>query len=437
MKHLDQNVIVNEIDQYLRRLFPIQRSITGEGNRKTLRILKELVPLKIKEYSSGTEVFDWVIPDEWNIRDAWIKDANGNKIIDYKQSNLHVVSYSEKVHKTITFEELKNRLHYHDELENAIPYVTNYYKRDWGFAVTQKQYNNLSKVNGPLEVCIDSMFNQNGSLSIGELLIPGSSDKEILLSTYICHPSLANDNLSGSVMTAFLARELMELPKPKHSFRIIWVPETIGAISYIAMNNEIINRIKQGMVITTVGGPGEFGYKQSYNKDHSINLVIESIFNDEEISFKKYPFDMHGSDERQYSTQGYRINMASITKDKYYEYPYYHTSLDNLEYISSKNMVKSLDLHLKVINKLDIEPIYKNLYPNCEVMLSKHGLYPHKGPHSPVGDTSDLDIILWLLWLCDGQMGSYQIEKRLAVPRSQLDRVINELLDNNLLEQVI
>tara|TARA_Y100001970_G_scaffold289539_1_gene420294 strand:- start:2863 stop:4173 length:1311 start_codon:yes stop_codon:yes gene_type:complete len=433
MKVLEKNDLINKIDQYLKTLFPIQRSITGKGNRKTLQILKEVVPLEIKEYASGTEVFDWIIPDEWNISDAWIKDAYGNKIIDYKESNLHVVSYSERVHKTITFAKLKKRLHYHNELENAIPYVTSYYKRDWGFAVTKKQYEILSKINGPLEICIESKFNKNGSLSIGELVIPGTSDKEILLSTYICHPSLANDNLSGPVMTAFLAKQLMLLPKPKHSFRIIWVPETIGAISYLAMNQNIMNHIKTGLVITTVGGPGKFGYKQSHNKNHSINLAIENVFIEEGIEFIKYPFDMHGSDERQYSTQSFRFNMASITKDKYYEYPYYHTSLDNLDFISSENVYQSLILHLKVLMEIDAEPVYENQFPSCEVMLSKHNLYPHKGPHSPVGDTSDLDLILWLLWLCDGEMGLYQIKKRLGVPDSDLDRVINQLLDEKLI----
>jgi len=432
--------VIKEIDHYFQRLFPITRSITGAGNRKTLRILQELVPLEIKEYSSGSHVYDWIIPDEWCINDAWIKDENGGKLVDFQESNIHLVSYSEPIHKTMDFSELASKLHTHSVLSNAIPYRTSYYKRDWGFCVTYAQKEILRRAKGKLEVCVDSSFNEKGSLTIGELLIPGESSQEILISTYICHPSLANDNLSGVVMTTFLARELLKASKLKHSYRIIWVPETIGAITYSAMNEAVMKEIKFGFVVTTVGGPGKFGYKQSFNKSCGINLLIEDVFRDRRIDFITYPFDICGSDERQYSTQGFRVNVASITKDKYYEYPYYHTSLDDTSYVKAEYIFETLEIYLDVLNKLNIQdldkkksdsflknhkPTYKNNYPNCEVMLSKHGLYPNIGGGVlPVTDKlGELDLILWLLFLCDGEHSINKISKLLDVEQDELEKV--------------
>jgi len=454
-----------EIDRYMYRLFPITRSITGSGNRETLRILQELVPLTIKEYQSCTPVYDWIIPDEWLVRDAWIKDHKGNKLVDFQQSNIHLVSYSEPVHKTISFEELKARLHTHPELPDAIPYRTSYYKRDWGFCVTHKQYEVLRKTGGPLEVRIDSEFNSNGSLTIGELLIPGESDHEILISTYICHPSLANDNLSGAVMTAFLVRELLQQPKLNYSYRIIWVPETIGAIAYCAMNEVVMKKISTGLVVTTVGGPGAFGYKRSYNKNHPINTIIEEVFQEEGLfpsslslqpsTYKTYPFDIHGSDERQYSSQGFRINIASITKEKYYEYPYYHTSLDNLDFVKGEQIEQTMKLHLKALKKLNAlefsalipsslplnleSGAYKNLYPNCEVMLSKHGLYPKTGGSQipKIGGRDELDLILWLLFWCDGQCSISDIANKLSMDSMVLEKVANKLEQRRVLERAV
>jgi len=329
--------IATEIDSYLQRLFPIMRSITGPGNRETLRILQELVPLEIQEYLSGKEVYDWIIPDEWQVRDAWIKDKDGNKLIDFQKCNIHLVSYSEPVHDWFTFDELKEHLHFHDEFPEAIPYYTSYYNRDWGFCVNQAQYRQLSECEGRLEIMVDSDFDPYGSLTIGELLIPGRSEQEILISTYICHPSLANDNLSGAVMTAYLARELLER-ELQWSYRFVWIPETIGAIAYCAMNEKAVREIDAGLVVTTVGGPGTLGYKQSWQKDHYINSLIEKTFCESGKEFVTYPFDIHGSDERQFSSQGFRINMATVCKDRYYEYPQYHTSLDDLSFVNGRQI---------------------------------------------------------------------------------------------------
>jgi aminopeptidase-like protein len=431
-------VLVDEIDHYLKQLFPINRSITGPGNRETLHILQEIVPLEIKEYPSGATVYDWVIPDEWQVLDAWIKDSDGNKLVDFHLNNIHLVSYSEQVNKKMNFEELRSHLHYSEELPEAIPYRTSYYKRDWGFCVTQAQYDLLQEAEGLMEVYIDSVLDSEGSMSIGELLIHGKSEQEILISTYICHPSLANDNLSGVVMTAFMARELLKRECLKHSYRIIWVPETIGAIAYCAMNEAQMKKIKSGFVVTTVGGPGQFGYKQSFDSNHPINPAIEAVFKDEEIDFIKYPFDIHGSDERQYSSQGFRINTASISKDKYYEYPYYHTSLDNLDFISAKCIQQSLELHLKVLHKMDYERVYRSRYNTCEVMLSKHNLYPEVGGAylNEVGGYTDLDLILWILFWVNENTTLRSLAHHLGVDFVVLESVAEMLVEKGILEYV-
>ena len=265
------NFLEKEIDEYLHRLFHISRSITGAGNRETLTILKEIIPLDVVEYRSGEKAYDWTIPDEWSVNEAWIKTPNGDKAVDFSKNNVHLVGYSQPINKKLTFEELKSHLHVHPLIFDAIPYRTSYYKKDWGFCLTEEQYDTLSKFKDKFHVFIDSEFDNDGSLSIGELLIPGESKKEILISTYICHPSLANDNLSGLLLSAFLARNISKANMNKYSYRFIWVPETIGAIVYCANNENILKNIDLGLVVTTVGGPGNFGYKRSLDSSHRIN----------------------------------------------------------------------------------------------------------------------------------------------------------------------
>jgi aminopeptidase-like protein len=431
--------LINEINHYLKRLFPICRSITGDGNRETLQILQEIAPLEIKEYPSGTPVYDWVIPDEWQVRDAWIKDAKGNKLVDFTKSNIHLVSYSEPVNREISFADLEPHLFYHHKLPEAIPYRTSYYKRDWGFCVTQAQYTALSEAPEPFEVVIDSQFKPDGSLTIGELIIPGKSAQEILISTYICHPSLANDNLSGMVMTAFLARELMS-NKFKYSFRLLFVPETIGAIAYCAHNELAMRNIHCGFVVTTVGGSGKVGYRQSWDGNHYLNTIVENVFGDNALDdYEIYPFDIHGSDERQYSSQFFRINTVSITKDKYYNYDYYHTSLDDLNFISAKYIHDVMLLHIDAIERIGKVIVYKNLLPKGEVMLGKHSLYPKSGGGQlpSYGAKTELDLILWILFYCDGRKPLQQLSSLLTVPLDHLVEIAERLTEKNILERIL
>lgn len=429
--------IVAELDHYLRRLFPLCRSITGEPNRETLRILQEIIPLTIHEVPTGKTVYDWTIPDEWTIRDAWIADANGHRLVDFQASNLHVVSYSEPVDAVMNWEELQPRIHKHPDLPEAIPYRTSYYKRDWGFCVTHAQYAELKKQQGELTVVIDSEL-KPGSLSYGEILIPGQSSQEILLSCYICHPSMANDSLSGVLLTAFLARYIAELKERHWSYRIVFVPETIGAIAYCALNETAMKQIDMGFVITTVGGPGKFGYKKSFDSTHPVNAMIESVLTESGVDFITYPFDIHGSDERQYSSQGFRINVATICRDRYYEYPHYHSSLDDLKFVTPQQIEETLEHYVRLIDKLEARRVYRNRIPYGEVMLSRHNLYPTiGGKQLPVfGGKTELDLILWLLFLCDGKLDIDYIAKCLGASVEILSCLADSLVDKGVLEVV-
>ena len=428
-----------EMQEYLERLLPICRSITGDGNRETLEILREIIPLKVKEYPTSKKVYDWEIPQEWNIKEAWVKDSQGNKIIDFKNSNLHIVGYSVPISKNLKFKELKKHLHYKECLPDAIPYRTSYYQKDWGFCLS---YNDFQKYFNDeydeYEVYINSSF-KDGSLSIGELLVPGFSKKEFLIYSYICHPSMANDSLSGVIVAAFLARELLKM-KPYYSYRIVWVPETIGAIAYAFHNEQKMKSIDAGFVITTCGGDDIFSYKQSRDQNHYINQFVENAFKNSGLGFKTYPFDIRGSDERQYSSLGFKINMTSIFRGKYYEYDYYHTSLDNLKYVTGKNLQSSLSLYLETIIILEKQIFYSSHEFHCETMLSKHGAYPVFGGEQVFSDSgrsySETDLILWLLFYCDGNLPLSKIAKDINVDFDKLLQVAEKLVNKSILNRL-
>lgn len=423
------------IDSYLRRLFPLHRSITGDANRTTLKILQELIPLQILEYSSGESVYDWTIPQEWQIHEAWIKNRQGEKIVDLNNNNLHVVSYSRPVHAFMNLAELKPHLHYLQDQPRAIPYRTSYYQDDWGFCLSYLEYQRYFSDDGPYEVYINAEHFP-GSLSIGELLIPGRSTKEILISTYLCHPSMANDNLSGVLTTALMAQTLMQIDL-QHSYRVLFVPETIGAIAYCCHHEQQMQQVSVGLVVTTTGGPGAYGYKQSYCREHWLNEMVEAVFLRHKIDFTVYPFDPHGSDERQYSSPAFRIPCVSLCKSKYYEYPEYHTSLDNLKLVKAETIANSLQLYEDLLFLLDQNVVFENLKPYGEVMLSKHDLYPKTGAAFIPDKTgySELDYILWLLFLCDGTQSLWDIAKRLGVEQHRLFEIAGQLEAKGILKR--
>ena len=428
---------VDEIDATLRALFPLCRSLTGRGNRETLRALGEVIPLRVHEYAAGAKVYDWTIPDEWNAREAWIQDASGRRLVDFAANNLHLVGYSAPARGAFTLAELTKHLHWREDLPEAIPYRTSYYARDWGFCISFEQYlrDFASLPEGTLfDVLVDTEFSR-GSLSVGELLIPGDTRQEILLSTYFCHPSLANDNLSGTVLTAYLARELLRR-RTKYSYRVVFAPETIGAIAYCAHNEAAMKAVDCGFVVTCVAGRGPWGYKASIDEGHRINRIVEETFAEFSLPVLRYPFDPHGSDERQYASPGFRINTVTISKDKYYEYKEYHSSLDTLAFISADALSRTLLLYLCALEKLEDEVFYKSVNPHCELMLSPRGLYPASGGGMLPGRNSgrELDLILWLMMLCDGATSLRDIARRANLPCAALGGMAALLAEKGLLE---
>jgi aminopeptidase-like protein len=425
----------NKINQFLKDLFPIHRSLAGSENRATLRYIKKFIPIKILEIPTNKKVFDWKVPYEWSVKEGIIKDKNNKELINLKNNNLHVMSYSKSVNLRLSWRKLKEKLHTHTKLKKAIPYRTSYYKKDWGFCVNSTQYNKIKSSKGPYQIKIDSNF-KKGFMSIGELLIKGKSKKEILISTYICHPSMANDNLSGVIVTSFLSKYILS-KKRKWSYRILFIPETIGAISYLSIKKNIMSKIDCGLNISTVGGPGQFGYKQTFEKNHYLNNMIDNVFKENKINYKKYTFDINGSDERQYSSPGFRINIGAITKDKYYEYPYYHSSLDDLNFVKSKNLKKTLDIYSLVIDKFEKREIYiSNI--NVEAFLTKHKLFKKVGgSFLKKSVLSDVEVINWIIFLCDGKHSLDEISKATNIPLKIIKKFIKKLLHKNIISKYI
>ncbi len=425
-----------EVDALLRELFPVPRSLSGPANRETLRILQKHVPLQIRSYPSGAQVYDWRIPPEWRVAEAWLAGPDGVKLLDYKINPLHLVGYSVPTRGTFSLAELRPHLHWREALPAAIPYRTSYYKQNWGFCLSYEQYLRDFAVHPEdalFTVHVDTELTP-GALDVGELVISGQSKSEVLLSTYFCHPNLANDNLSGVVLTAFLARELLRR-KNRYSYRVLFVPETIGAIAYCAHNEATMRAIDAGFVITCVAGKGPWGYKACFNPEHRLNRIVEETFAELSIHPLRYPFDTHGSVERQYASPAFRINTVSICKDKYYEYPEYHCSLDDLSCVSARALSDTLQLHLRAIEKLEAERFYRSANPACEVMLSPRGLYPDGGGGMMPGQNSgqQLDSILWLMMLMDGHTSIQDAAARTGLPLDTLIKMAEFLSGQGLL----
>ena len=366
-------------NQAKNELFPICRSITGDGVRKTLKIIKKnFSSLKIKEVPSGQKVFDWTIPPEWNINNAYVIDKYNNKIIDFKNNNLHIVNYSYPINKILTKKELLKHVHSLPNKKNAIPYVTSYYKKDWGFCTTHKQkieidknYKNQDK----FKVVINSNFKKKGHLTYGELLLKGKSSQEILISTYICHPSMANNELSGSIVSMGLINNFKKLKNLKKSIRFIFIPETIGSITYISKNwHNLKQNLIGGYNLSCIGDEREYSCMYSKYGDTQADKALNKAFNALKISFKTYSFLKRGSDERQYNSPGVDLPIASVFRTKYGEYPEYHTSLDDFNVVTQKGVNGGYKVVKKAINILlnKIIPISTIL---CEPQMSKKGLY--------------------------------------------------------------
>lgn len=412
-------------------LFPICRSITGNGIRQSLNILKRHLPgLQLFEVPTGTQVFDWTIPEEWNINDAYIIDPKGNKIVDFQESNLHVVGYSTPVNKTIPLDQLQEHLYSLPHQPDAIPYITSYYQKRWGFCLTHKQRQAL--IPGDYQVYIDSSHS-NGSLTYGELILPGESTEEIFLSTYICHPSMANNELSGPAVTTFIAKWLTGLDKRRFTYRIIFIPETIGSITYLSRNLSMMKEnIQAGFNLTCIGDDLAYSCLTSRYGNTLADRVVYHVLSHLHPGFKHYSYLDRRSDERQYCSPGINLPVATIMRTKYGAYPEYHTSLDNLDFISPEGLAGGYE-----VVKLCIACLENNLYYNarilCEPQLGKRGLYPTLSTKDSQGLVRDM---MNLIAYCDGKNDLLSIAEIINVPMWALFDLINQLMDNQVIDQV-
>jgi len=426
------NNISNKIYTLAKELFPINRSITGNGVRKSLDILKREIPnLAIHEIPTGTKCFDWNIPKEWNIQDAYILTPDGQKICQFKENNLHVVNYSISVNKTISLKELQSHLHSLADMPTAIPYITSYYKETWGFCLSQDERDNLK--DGEYMVVIDSTL-EDGSLTYGELLIKGQSEKEIFLSTYVCHPSMANNELSGPVVTAYLAKWIDSLKNRRYSYRIIFIPETIGSIAYISKHLSIMKKnMIAGFVVTCIGDNRSYSFLPSkYGNTYADKVTLFSLEN-YQPDFNKYSFLDRGSDERQYCSAGVDLPICSIMRTKYWEYPEYHTSLDNMDMITPDGLYGGYNILKKTIEILETNKIYIST-TLCEPQLGKRGLYD-SGKHASSNIVDKVRKIINFLAYADGTNDLIEISKILTIEYFELLDLVDLLLEKELIKE--
>ena len=411
-KFSSKKIIGYDIHRLAKKLWPLNRSITGEGVRKTLSIIsKEIPKLKIHSVPSNTKAFDWIVPKEWIVKKAYIVTPEGKKICDFSKNNLHLISYSIPFKGSISFNELKKHLHTLPKQPKAIPYVTSYYKKRWGFCLTHDEFKTLKK--GTYKVIIDShLF--NGELNYGELLIKGRSNKEIFLSTYICHPSMANNELSGPSVTTFLSKWLITKSETNYSYRIIFIPETIGSIVYLSRNlKKMKKNIIAGFNISCVGDDRAYSYIPSRKGNTISDLVSKHILKWIDKNFKKYSWLDRGSDERQYCAPGIDLPVASITRTKYGKYPEYHTSLDNLvNVVTPKGLNGGYSALKKAIEAVENNKKYKTNIM-CEPQMSKRGLYPTL---SIKKSDNKIKLMMDFISLCDGKSTLLEIAEILNVP---------------------
>jgi len=410
-------------------LYPICRSITGEGVRRTLALLQREIPLSVHEIPTGTPVFDWTVPKEWNIRDAWIKNSRGRKVVDFERSNLHVVNYSMPVHATLSLEELKEHLFSLPEHPEWIPYRTSYYQEAWGFCLA---HNDLAALEDDrYEVLIDSSL-QEGCLTYGEYFLPGDTPDEVLISCHICHPSLANDNLSGIAVGVFLAKILAERGR-RYSYRFLFAPGTIGAIAWLARNQGTAMRVKHGLVLTCVGDGGGLTYKKSRRRTAEVDRSMELVLRESGSTYRILDFSPYGYDERQYCSPGFNLPVGCLMRTPWGQFAEYHTSADNLEFIGPSQLAGTLEACVRLTEVLEANRTYRNLSPYCEPQLGRRGLYGSAGDaQAGPGNLAKL----WVLNLSDGSRSLLDIAEQSGMPFTLLRDSARLLCERGLIEVV-
>jgi aminopeptidase-like protein len=411
-------------------LYPICRSITGNGVRATLERIGREVNLSVAEIATGTRVFDWVVPQEWNIRDAYIADLSGRRIVDFVASTLHVVNYSVPIRQRMTASDLQPRLFSIPDRPDCIPYKTSYYGRTWGFCVTEGQREQLRE--GEFDVCIDASL-EDGHLTFGECVLAGESTDEVLISTHVCHPSLCNDNLSGITVAVSLARLLASV-RHRYTYRFLFIPGTIGAITWLALNEARATNIKHGLVLSCLGDPGPPTYKRSRRSDAEIDRAAVHVLTAAGHGTRIREFSPYGYDERQYCSPGFDLAVGSISRTPHGEFPEYHTSADNLSLVQGSALADSLGTVLDIVSVLEGNGTYLNLNPKCEPQLGRRGLYATMGGH---GDSRQSELaMLWILNLCDGRHTLLDIAERARLPFAVVRRVTSVLEGQGLLRRV-
>ncbi len=427
---LSTDQVGEDMVNLISRLYPICRSITGNGVRETLKILSELVPLTIQEVPTGTQVFDWTVPKEWNIRNGYVKDPQGKKVIDFQKSNLHVLSYSVPVSTKLSLEELKKHLYTLPDQPDWIPYRTSYYKEHWGFCLSHNQL--LELRDGEYEVFIDASL-ESGHLTYGEYFLKGATDTEVLISTHVCHPSLANDNLSGVALAAFLAKKL-SLLSPRYSYRFLFIPGTIGSIAWLSLNEALAAKIKHGLVLACLGDPGPMTYKKSRRGDAEIDRAVIQVLKNSGDPHETIDFSPYGYDERQFCSPGFNLPVGCLMRTPHGQFPEYHTSADNLEFVKSEHLADSLSKCLSVIHILENNRKYLNQNPKCEPQLGKRGLYGTTGGRAE-GRTNEL-AMLWVLNLSDGNNSLLDIADRSGLEFALISEAAAALLEHGLLKNL-
>ena len=392
-----------------------------------MRHIANQVPLVIQEVPSGTKAFDWTVPKEWNVRDAYVRNEAGERVIDFNKSNLHLLNYSIPFRGRVPVKILRNHLFSLPDQPDLIPYRTSYYKENWGFCLTQRQAEALQEPE--YEVCIDADL-KDGSLTYGEYFLQGSTDQEVLFSCHVCHPSLCNDNLSGIALTTWLAKHLLSM-KPIYSYRFLFLPGTIGAIVWLSRNEDLVSKIRHGLVVACVGDPGTPTYKKSRRGDAEIDRTVLHVLRTRGSQFTVRDFTPYGYDERQYCSPGFDLPVGSLTRTPHGEYPEYHTSADDLGLVRPDSMADSLSLYLEIVEVLESNATYRNLCPKCEPQLGKRGLYRVLGGDPAAGEKEMA--LLWVLNMSDGNHSLLEIGERSGVAFRKLRDAADLLLEHGLL----
>jgi aminopeptidase-like protein len=428
-RNSEQKAIGDSLISLIEDLYPLNRSLTGDGVRATLQRLTDIIPLSIHEVPSGTEVLDWTVPSEWNISDAYIKNSSGDKVVDFRECNLHVMGYSIPFNGKLSRSDLLPHLHSDPDRPDSIPYRTSYYSEDWGFCLSDKQLQSLPE--DTYEVLIDSTLTA-GSMSYGELVIPGETDSECLIYTHTCHPSLCNDNLSGIAVCTYLAKWLGQR-RNRLTYRLVLAPGTIGSITWLARNQDILPRINSGLVIALVGDSGPLHYKRTRTGNRDIDRIVEGYLQNEAPGSRITDFTPWGYDERQFGSPGFKLPVGRLTRSAEEEYPEYHSSADNLGIIDQAALTGSLLACRGIIEILDANARYRNLAPYGEPQLGKRGIYRKTGG----GASPELQrALLWILSLSDGENDLADIYIKSKLPFQTILEATRILLSADLLEEM-